>query len=84
LPASEKVLCYFAAFLAKEKLKHKTKKDHLSGVRLLYISEGFSDPFQQLMNWLHYALWRIKRCESEEGGGNRVRLPIFPSLLKEN
>jgi len=83
LPASEKVLCYFAAFLAKEKLKHKTIKVYLSGVELLHISEGFSDLFQQPMNQLHYVLWGIKRCELEEGGGNRVRLPISPSLLRK-
>jgi len=61
LPASEKALCYFAAFLAKEKLKHKTIKVYLSGVRFLHISEGFSDPFQQPMNQLHHVLWGTSR-----------------------
>ena len=35
------------------------------------------------MNQLHYVIRGIKRCEAEEGGGTRVRLPISPSLLRK-
>jgi len=77
------VLCYFAAFLAKEKLKHKTIKVYLFGVRFLHISEGFADPFQKAKNQLHYVIRGIKRCKAEEDGGTRVRLPISPSLLRK-
>ena len=77
------MLCYFVAFLAKEKLKHKTIKVYLSGVRFLHISEGFADPFQQTMNQLHYVLRGVKRCEAEDGRGIRTRLPISPTLLRD-
>lgn len=83
LPASETVLCYFAAYLAKESLKHRTIKAYLSGVCFLHIAESHSDPFQQSMNRLHYVLRGIKRAESEGEQANRSRLPMSPSLLRK-
>ena len=47
------------AYLAKEGLKHWTIKAYLS-------VENQMDPFQQVMNRLHYVLWGIKQTESEE------------------
>ena len=37
LPATETGLCYFVAYLAKEKLKHRTIKGYLSTVCFLHI-----------------------------------------------
>ena len=66
---------------SKRKLKYKIIKVYLSGVRFLHISEGFAD--HSCNQQVHYIVQGIKRYESEEGGGNRIRLPISPSLLKE-
>lgn len=39
VPAAESTLCKFASSLAREKLKHRTIKSYLSGVRYLHIAE---------------------------------------------
>ena len=45
VPALEQVLCYFVAYLASSKLKHRTIKAYLSAVRYLHIAEGVNDSF---------------------------------------
>ena len=82
LLASESVLCYFTAYLAKEKLKHCTIKAYLSGVRFLHIAENQQDPFCQVMNHLHYVLQGIKRCESEQLSTKWECMPISPNILR--
>lgn len=82
VPASEKVLCYFVAHLANGNLKHRTIKCYLSAVRYLHIAEGFDDPFTPSLHRLQYTLQGIKRCEAEQGRGNRERLPISPDILR--
>ena len=83
LPASETVLCYFTAYLAKEGLKHWTIKAYLSGVRFLHIAENQADPFQQVMNKLHYVLRGVKWMESEGAMASRPRLSMSPNLLRK-
>ena len=82
MPASEQVLCYFVAYLASSKLKHRTIKAYLSAVRYLHIAEGVNDPFTPSMHRLQYVLRGIKRSEVQQGNGNRERLPISPNILR--
>ena len=82
LPATEIGLCYFVAFLAKEKLKHKSIKAYLSAVRFLHIAERKSDPFLPSLTHLQYVVRGVKHCESLEGSTFKERLPISPNLLK--
>ena len=81
VPASERALCYFVAYLANSKLKLRTIKAYLSAVRYLHIAEGANDPFTPVLHRLQYTLRGIKRCEAEQGGKNRERLPISPDIL---
>ena len=55
------------AQLATERLKHKTIKCYLSGVRYLHIREGMPDPFDSRLHRLEYTLRGVKRCEAEAG-----------------
>ena len=82
-PVSESALCYFAACSAKERLKHRTIKAYLSGVRFLHIAQSYSDPFQQTLNRLHYVLQGIKRIKSEGAQTNKSRLLMSPMLLRK-
>ena len=83
VPASEATLCKFSSSLARDKLKHRTIKSYLSGVRFLHISEGEGDPFVGPRHRLEYTLRGIKRCEAETGGKSCERLPISPGLLRK-
>ena len=56
LPAMETGLCYFVAYLAKEKLKHRTVKAYLSAVCFLHIEEQKLDPFLPSLTRLQYVL----------------------------
>ena len=55
---------------------------YLSSVCFLHIAEQKPDPFQPSLLQLHYVLWGVKRCESEENREVREQLPISPNLLK--
>ena len=82
LPACEKTLCAFVAWLANENLKHRTIKVYLSAVRHLQVAAALPDPFSGApMARLQYVLRGIKKAEVEKGAGPRERLPITPSLL---
>ena len=70
------------AFLAREKLKHRSIKTYLSAVRFLHIAEGKSDPFLPCLTHLQYVLRGVKRCENLESNTSKERLPISPNLLK--
>ena len=77
-------LCSFVSYLADEKLKHQTIKSYLSAVHHLQISDGHPDPFNGTpMTRLHYVLRGIKKEEAERGAGQRERLPITPSILRQ-
>ena len=82
LLAIETWLCYCVAFLANEKLKHRSIKAYLSAVRFLHIAEGKSDPFLPSLTRLQYILCGVKHCESLEGSASKERLPISPNFLK--
>ena len=60
LPASESILCRYAAFLAKDNLKHQTIKTYLSAVRHMHIVAGKGDPFKEDMPLLEYTIRGIK------------------------
>ena len=85
LPVCEDRLCSFAAFLADEKLKHRSIKTYMSAVRHLQISAGFPDPFAASIQMprLEYVLRGIKRCEAEKGENGRERLPITSHILRQ-
>lgn len=83
VPAAESTLSKFASSLAREKLKHRTIKSYLSGVRYLHIAEGEGDPFLKPLHRLEYTLRGIKRCEAEAGEKSRERLPISPTILRK-
>ena len=83
VPATESTLCRFVSYLATEKLKHRTIKSYLSGVRYLHISEGENDPFTRPLHRLECMLRGVKRCEAEAGVNKRVRLPISPEILRK-
>lgn len=82
VPAAESTLCRFVSCLAAEKLKHRTIKTYLSGIRYLHIAEGEGDPFTRPLHRLEYTLRGIKRCEAEAGVKKRERLPISPTILR--
>ena len=78
LPVSELRLCKFVSFLADQKLKHRTIKTYLSGVRYFQIRSGWRDPFHNYhMPHLEYTMKGIKRVESQSGTTQRLRLPIY-------
>ena len=76
VPASETLLCRFVAYVAREKLKHRTIKVYLSAIRFLHIVEGAGDPFKVPLTRLEYTLKelngvkhsrvveRLKDCQS--------------------
>ncbi len=68
VPATEELLCHFAAFLANDDLHHRSIKSYLPGVRHLQISEGHGGPFTASLQHLHYYVMRgIKRAEGLVG-----------------
>jgi len=81
VPVSEKVLCYFVAYLANSKLKLCTIKSYLSAIRYFHIAEEANEPFTPVLHHLQYTLRVIKRCEVEQGSNNRESLPISPDIL---
>ena len=83
VPASETLLCRFVAYVAREKLKHRTIKVYLSAIRFLHIVEGAGDPFKVPLTRLEYILKGIKRCEAQQGSGKTERLPISPSIMRK-
>ena len=83
MPAAEQTLCRFVAYLAAQKVRHRTIKTYLAGVRYLHITEGKSDLFTMPLHRLEYTLRRVKRYEAEAGLKKRERLPISPDLLRK-
>ena len=83
LPVVESVLCKFVSYLADQKLKHRTIKTYLSGVRYFQIRSGLADPFHgSHMPQLEYTMRGIKRVEAQMGVTPRLRLPITPPILR--
>ena len=83
IPASEAVLCRFVSYLADQKLKYRTIKTYLAGIRFMHIAEGQEDPFKPSLHRLQYSLAGIKRSECERSEEKRERLLITPSVLRQ-
>ena len=83
LPVCEGQLCSFVAFLADEKLRHRSIKTYMSAVRHMQIRAGLPDPFGATVQMprLEYVLRGIKQKEAENGANNRECLPIMPHIL---
>ena len=81
LPVSQENLCSFCAYLADDKLKHRTIKVYLSAVRYMQIAAAYPDPFSEPLPRLHYVLRGIKKAEAAQQTEPRERLPITPPLL---
>lgn len=60
IPATETELCYFVAFLTKEKLRHKTIEAYLLALRFLHIAEEKPNPFVPSLTHLQYVLGGVK------------------------
>ena len=82
MPVCERVVCWFCAHLAKQKLKYKTIKVYLSAIRHLQITDRGDDPFRMPLPKLEYVLKGIKRNEAVQQQRGRERLPITPPLLQ--
>ena len=82
-PLSEKLLCYYAVFMAKRGLAHQTIKTYMSATRNMHISLGFPDPRDSSsLPILRRIQAGIQRVQSTKGSpSNRVRLPITPAIL---
>ena len=70
-------------YLAAQKLRHRTIKTDLAGVRYFHIAEGESDLFTKPLHRLEYALRGVKRYEAEAGLKKWERLPISPDFLRK-
>jgi len=81
-PVREQLLCRFVASLGQQKLKHRTIKTYLSGIRFAQIHLGMGNPFlPQSMPQLEYLLAGIKHVEARAGKPPKPRLPITPEIL---
>ena len=81
-PLSEQVLCYFAAHLSAQGLKHQSIKSYISGICHAQISLGLPDPFAHpLLPRFEYVMKGIKRSQVEKGVTSCLRLPITPAIL---
>ena len=82
-PIQENILCSYVAFLAEQKLKHRTIKAYLSGIRYLQIQKSLGNPFTSgAMPRLEYVLTGIKRVEAQANTPTRVRLPITLDIMQ--
>jgi hypothetical protein len=82
LQRSETTLCRFAASLGQQRLKHRTVKSYLSGLRFAHIHQGLGNPFMMDMPRLGYVLSGIKREQALKGAKPKPRLPITAEVLK--
>ena len=82
IPATENILCYFAACMGQEGLACSSIRTYLSGVRQLQIAAGFPDPHIDQMPRLSQVLKGIKVQMARAGKQPRSRLPITPAILR--
>ena len=82
-PLTEKLLCYFAVFLAKEGLTSQSIKTYLAAARNMHISLGFPDPRDSsslpILRRIQLGIQRVQ--STKESPSKRVRLPITPAIL---
>ena len=83
-PVSETVLCYFATYLACQKLSPQTIKTYLAGIRYMQITLGLPEPkhFSSLSR-LHLVQSGIQRTHHLRANNDNIRLPITPSILHQ-
>ncbi len=75
-----KTLCLLVAFLAEEKVAHRSIKSYLSAVRHLQISQGLRDPH---ISHLEQVLMGIKSTQAKRGLKPKPRLPNTPEVLRK-
>ena len=84
-PVSERLLCYFAVFLAERGLTHQTVQCYLSAVRNMQLSMGLPDPRDQgslpLLKRVQAGIKRVGASKGQHKG--RVRLPITIPILRK-
>ena len=82
-PLSEKLLCYFAVYLATHGLAPQSIKTYLSATRGMHISLGFPDPrCSSSLPILRRIQAGIQRVQAQRGSpSRRIRLPITPTIL---
>lgn len=83
-PISERLLTYYAAFLAEDGLKEQSIKTYIAALRHLQITMGLPDPRDtSSLPRLRLVLTGIKRIQAEAGGSvRRPRLPMTPPILQ--
>ena len=82
-PATENLLCSFAAFMADDGLAPQTVKSYLAAVRNTQLSLGLPDPREQSsLPILRRVLVGISRSRIGRGQPSRVRLPMTAPLLR--
>ena len=84
-PVSEAILCYFASFLANQKLSPQTIKTYLAGIRHMQITLGLPEPreFSSLPR-LRLVQAGIQRVHAQVATApTRIRLPITPTVLRQ-
>lgn len=82
-PVSESILCYFASYLAGEKLSPQSIKIYLAGVRNMQIKLGLPEPREySSLARLKLLQGGIQRTHSERvEAKERIRLPVTPAIL---
>ncbi len=79
----EEALCQFAAYLGQQKLRYRTIKSYLSGIRFAQIDLNLGDPFKdKSLPRLNHVLTGIKQVQARAGPPPKPRLPITPVLLE--
>ena len=82
-PLQEDTLCRYVVFLAEQKLKHRTIKSYLSGIRHQQIQKSLGNPFANGgMPRLECVLTGIKREEARANPPKLVRLPITLDIMQ--
>ena len=83
-PATEQLLCSYAAYLANRDLAPQIIKSYLAAVRDMQISIGLPDPrYQSSLPILKRVQAGINRARGSDNQPREVRLPITPHLLRQ-
>ena len=85
LPLSEKLLCYYAVFLAERSLTPRKITTYLAAARSMHITLGFPDPRDSSsLSRLQRIQAGIKRVQANKHSAPvRVRLPITPAIIDQ-
>lgn len=83
-PVSERLLCYFAAYMADEGLSPQSGKSYMAAIRNMQISVGLPDPREQSsLPVLKRVQAGISRSALGRGPPSKIRLPITAQLLNQ-